>query len=57
MTNPAVDVAIVGSRSQRHIAASLRATELTLTADDLVEIDDILEGALQVIGPAPERMQ
>jgi aryl-alcohol dehydrogenase-like predicted oxidoreductase len=57
LTNPAVHVAIVGSRSQRHIAESLGATGITFTADDLVEIDDILEGAVQVIGPAPERMQ
>ncbi len=57
LANPAVHVAIVGSRSQKHIAESLGAIEITLTPEDLVEIDGILEGAVQVVGPAPERMQ
>jgi aryl-alcohol dehydrogenase-like predicted oxidoreductase len=57
LANPAVHVAIVGSRSQKHIAESLGAAEITLTPDDLDEIDGILESAIQVIGPAPERMQ
>ena len=56
LANPAVHVAIVGSRSQKHIAESLGATEITLTPDDLAEIDWILEGAVPVIGPSPERM-
>jgi aryl-alcohol dehydrogenase-like predicted oxidoreductase len=57
LANPAVHVAIVGSRSQRHIAESLGAAEITLTPADLAEIDGILERAVPVIGPAPERMQ
>jgi aryl-alcohol dehydrogenase-like predicted oxidoreductase len=57
LANPAVHVSIVGSRSQRHIEESLGAVEITLSPDDLAEIDRILEGAVQVIGPAPERMQ
>jgi aryl-alcohol dehydrogenase-like predicted oxidoreductase len=57
LANPAVHVAIVGSRSQKHIAESLGATEITLTPDDLAEIDGILERAVPVIGPSPERMQ
>jgi aryl-alcohol dehydrogenase-like predicted oxidoreductase len=57
LANPAVHVAIVGSRSEKHIAESLGAAEITLTDDDLEEIDGILESALQVLGPAPERMQ
>jgi aryl-alcohol dehydrogenase-like predicted oxidoreductase len=55
LANPAVHVAIVGSRSQEHIAESLGAAEITLTPDDLAEIDGILEGAVPVIGPSPER--
>ena len=57
LANRAVHVAIVGSRSQKHIAESLGASEITLTPDDLAEIDGILEGAVPVIGPSPERMQ
>ena len=57
LANPAVHVAIVGSRSQKHIAESLRATGITLTPDDLAGIDGILEGAVQMVGPSPERMQ
>jgi aryl-alcohol dehydrogenase-like predicted oxidoreductase len=56
LAHPAVHVAIVGSRSPAHIEESLGALELTLTDDDLAEIDGILEGAVPVLGPAPERM-
>jgi aryl-alcohol dehydrogenase-like predicted oxidoreductase len=57
LVNPAIHVAIVGSRSQKHIEESLGATEITLTADDLAEIDAILEGSVQIPGPSPERRQ
>jgi aryl-alcohol dehydrogenase-like predicted oxidoreductase len=57
LANPAVHVSIVGSRSQRHVEESLGAVDVKLSPDDLAEIDGILVGAVQVIGPAPERMQ
>ncbi len=57
LANPAVHVSIVGSRSRRHIEESLRSVEIKLSPDDLAEIDRILEGAVQVIGPAPERVR
>jgi aryl-alcohol dehydrogenase-like predicted oxidoreductase len=57
LAHPAVHVSIVGSRSPKHIEESIGAVEIELTADDLSEIDGILEGAVPVLGPAPERMQ
>jgi aryl-alcohol dehydrogenase-like predicted oxidoreductase len=57
LANPAVHASIVGSTSPKHIEESLGAVDVTLGDDDLAEIDRILEGGVQVIGPAPERMQ
>jgi hypothetical protein len=54
LANPAVDVAIVGARSRKHIDESLRAVDLRLSEDDLAEIDEILEAAVQLVGPSPE---
>jgi aryl-alcohol dehydrogenase-like predicted oxidoreductase len=56
LANPAVDVAIVGSRSARHIAESVGAVDITLSAEDLEDIGRIVEGAVQVAGPSPEAM-
>jgi aryl-alcohol dehydrogenase-like predicted oxidoreductase len=56
LANPAVDVAIVGSRSARHIAESLGALEIRLSSEDLAEIDLIMAGAEAVAGPSPEAM-
>ena len=46
-TRPAVGAAIVGARSPRHVASSLGALSLALTARDLAEIDtaDLQEDA------------
>jgi aryl-alcohol dehydrogenase-like predicted oxidoreductase len=58
LSHPAVQVAIVGSRHQRHIADSIGALDLHLSDADLGEIDRILggAGAVSVGGPAPEAM-
>ncbi len=54
LSHPAVDVAIVGTRSPDHIAESARAADIRLSDEDRREIDEIMEGAVQVEGPSPE---
>jgi aryl-alcohol dehydrogenase-like predicted oxidoreductase len=58
LRHPAVQVAIVGSRHQRHIAESIGALELQLSDEELAEIDRILSaaGAVAIGGPTPEAM-
>jgi aryl-alcohol dehydrogenase-like predicted oxidoreductase len=56
LANPAVQVAIVGARTPAHLAESLGALDLALTADDLAEIDQIMAAAVPVGGPTPEGM-
>lgn len=54
LANPAVHVAIVGSRSIEHIEDSLGALEIELSRGDLEEIERIMTGAVPVAGPTPE---
>jgi len=54
LANPAVDVAIVGARRPDHIEGTAPAAEFDLSADDLREIEDIMQGAVMVGGPSPE---
>ena len=54
LANPAVHVAIVGARQTEHLAESVGAAELALSAEDRERIDRIMEGAVQVAGPSPE---
>jgi aryl-alcohol dehydrogenase-like predicted oxidoreductase len=54
LAQPAVDVAIVGARRATHIADSVGAVDVELTAEDLAEIDHIMAGAVTVAGPSPE---
>lgn len=54
LANPAVQVAIVGSRSIEHIEDSLGALEVELSEEDMKEIEDIMSGAVPVAGPTPE---
>jgi hypothetical protein len=56
LANPAVDVAIVGARKTSHIEDSLRAAEMTLSEEDLEEIDTIMSSATPIAGPTPEGM-
>jgi hypothetical protein len=56
LAHPAVQVAIVGARTPAHLAESAGALNLTLSHDDLAEIDRIMAGAIPVGGPAPEGM-
>ena len=54
LANPTVDCAIVGARRSDHIEGTAPAADLELTADDLKEIGEIVEGAVPVGGPSPE---
>lgn len=54
LANPAVDVAIVGARSSRHIEESIAAAELRLTEADLAHIERITADAAAIAGPFPE---
>ena len=54
LANPAVDVAIVGSRRAAHIEDSVGALGLELGAEELAEIERVMAGRVPVAGPSPE---
>jgi aryl-alcohol dehydrogenase-like predicted oxidoreductase len=54
LANPAVDVAIVGTRSPDHVDDAVAATDLELDDAVLGRIDDIMRDAVPVGGPSPE---
>lgn len=54
LANAAVDVAIVGTRSEAHVRESLAAAELVLDAGALARIEDIMSDVTPVLGPSPE---
>jgi aryl-alcohol dehydrogenase-like predicted oxidoreductase len=54
LANPAVRVALVGSRSPAHLDDSVGALGLRLGPDDLAEIDKITAAAVAVEEPTPE---
>jgi aryl-alcohol dehydrogenase-like predicted oxidoreductase len=54
LANPAVQVAIIGSRSARHIEEGVAAADVRLSDDDLEQIDRIMAGSVAVAGPTPE---
>ena len=56
ISNPAVDVAIVGARHPSHLDDPVAAADIPLSALDRDEIDAILLDAVEVVGPAPEAM-
>ena len=56
LANPAVDVAIVGTRNAKHIDDAIAASKLTLDAPALRRIDEILGAEVAVGGPTPEEM-
>ncbi|HEY6652909.1 MAG TPA: aldo/keto reductase [Solirubrobacterales bacterium] len=56
LSNPAVQVAIVGARHPHHIADSVAAAELSLSEADLERIDRIMAGSAPMTGPHPEMM-
>jgi aryl-alcohol dehydrogenase-like predicted oxidoreductase len=54
LANPAVQVAIVGTRNARHIAEALGAADIELSEGDLARIDAIVAEGVPVGGPTPD---
>jgi aryl-alcohol dehydrogenase-like predicted oxidoreductase len=54
LANPAVDVAIVGTRNPNHVDEALFAAGLDLDDEVLARIDQIMADATPVTGPSPE---
>ena len=54
LANPAVQVAIVGTRNPRHIDDAIAAADLDLDASALRRIEDIISDEVRVGGPSPE---
>ena len=56
ISNPAVDVAIVGARHAGHLDEPVAAADMHLSSADRDEIEEILANAVEIVGPAPEAM-
>jgi aryl-alcohol dehydrogenase-like predicted oxidoreductase len=54
--NPAVDVAIVGTRNADHVTDAVAAADLELSAQTRSSIDAVMAHAVPVGGPTPEAM-
>ena len=54
IANPAVQVAIIGTRSERHVEDSVRAAELSISADTMGAVEEILSRSVPIGGLAPE---
>jgi aryl-alcohol dehydrogenase-like predicted oxidoreductase len=54
LANPAVDVAIVGTRNPHHIDDAIAAADLKLDAQAMRMIDEIVSAEVAVGGPTPE---
>jgi aryl-alcohol dehydrogenase-like predicted oxidoreductase len=54
LANPAVHVAIVGTRNGAHIEEALAAAAIELGEDELAEIDRIMADATPAAGPTPD---
>lgn len=54
LANPAVHVAIVGTRNPKHIEDAIAAAELDLDPSALRRIEDIVSDEVRVCGPSPE---
>jgi aryl-alcohol dehydrogenase-like predicted oxidoreductase len=56
LANPAVHVAIIGTRDAAHVDDAVAAAELELSDDLLRRIDAITRDAVAIAGPRPEAM-
>jgi hypothetical protein len=56
LANPAVDVAIVGTRNPAHVDDAVAAADLKLDRDILERIDEIMGDTQPIAGPSPEMM-
>ncbi len=53
LSNPAVQVAIVGMSNLRHVDEAIAATDVELDGTTMSQIDDILREAVEVVLPGP----
>lgn len=53
LSNPAVQVAIVGMSNLRHVDEAIAASEVELDTTSITQIDDILRAAIEVVLPGP----
>ena len=56
LANPAVHVAIIGTRNAEHVDDAVAATGLELSDDVRRRIDEIARTAAPITGPRPEAM-
>jgi aryl-alcohol dehydrogenase-like predicted oxidoreductase len=56
LANPAVHVAIVGTRNAEHVDEALAAAEIDLDDEVMQRINLIMADATPVSGPSPEMM-
>jgi aryl-alcohol dehydrogenase-like predicted oxidoreductase len=56
LANPAIHVAIVGTRNPRHVDDAIAAVDLTLDHSAMRRIDEIVAAEVPVGGPSPEQM-
>jgi aryl-alcohol dehydrogenase-like predicted oxidoreductase len=56
LANPAVQVAIVGTRDRDHVDEAMAASAIDLDDEVMQRIDDLMVDAVQVAGPSPEGM-
>jgi len=56
LANPAVHVAIVGTRNPAHVDEAVAASGVSLEPAVLERIDQIIDGAQTIAGPSPEIM-
>jgi aryl-alcohol dehydrogenase-like predicted oxidoreductase len=54
LANPAVQVAIVGTRDPKHVDDAIGASDLVLNAQAMRRIDEIVSSEVPVGGPTPE---
>jgi aryl-alcohol dehydrogenase-like predicted oxidoreductase len=54
LANPAVQVAIVGTRNPDHVDEALAAADVTLSPDTLARIEEIVCDVTPLAGPSPE---
>ena len=56
LANPAVQVAIVGTRNRAHVDEALVAATIQLDDEVMLRIADLTVSAVPVVGPSPEEM-
>jgi len=56
LANPAVHVAIVGTRNADHVDEALAAADIDLSEDVMAKVDEIMRRATPISGPRPEAM-